>query len=131
APALAANDWLGDSGPLSLDKLDGHVGLLYFWADWCQPSVKKLPQVEQLHRKFSDRDLVVIGIPSAERSDSASQSVKDNKVSFPVMIDDGQTAKRYRVGALPNCFLIDRSGKVVRGFAMAPPTDAQIEELLK
>ena len=66
-----------------------------------------------------------------ERAAASYFAVRDNKVSFPVMVDKGQTAKRYRVDALPNCFLIDKSGKVVRGFAMAPPTDAQIEELLK
>jgi peroxiredoxin len=90
-----------------------------------------LPQIEQLHRKFADRGLVVLGIHSSERSASAGQSVKDRNISFPVMIDDGQTAKRYRVGALPNCFLIDKSGKVVWGFGMAPPTEGQIEKLLK
>lgn len=131
APALAGNEWLNDADPLSLETLEGQVVLLYFWADWCEASVKRLPRIEQLHGKFSDRDLVVIGIHSAERSDSAGQSVQDNKVSFPVMIDNGETAKRYGVGALPNCFLIDKSGKVVWGFGMAPPTEEQIEQLLK
>jgi hypothetical protein len=72
-------------------------------------------------------------IPPVKFADtvSAGRSVKDNNVSFPVTIDNGPTAKRYRVDALPNCFLIDKSGKVVWGYGMAPPTDAQIEELLK
>jgi thiol-disulfide isomerase/thioredoxin len=131
APALVASEWLKNVDALSLDKLDGQVVLLYFWADWCKGSVNKLPRVEQLHKKFGDRGLVVIGIHSAENSDSASRSVKDNTVSFPVMIDSGETAKGYRVAALPSCFLIDKTGKVVWGYGMAPPAEAQIEKLLK
>jgi thiol-disulfide isomerase/thioredoxin len=131
APAIVASEWLNDQEPLSLDKLEGRAVLLYFWADWCAASVNKLPRVEQIHKKFAARDLTVIGIHVAERSDAAGRSVRNNGVSFPVMVDEGETAKRYRVDALPNCFLIDKSGKVVRGFAIAPPTDAQVEELLK
>lgn len=131
ATALTASEWLNDADALSLDKLEGRVVLLYFWADWCKASVSKLPRVEQLHNTFEGQGLVVIGIHSAERSDSAGRSMKDNNVSFPVMIDDGETAKRYRVGALPNCFLIGKGGRVVWGYGMAPPTDAVIEELLK
>jgi peroxiredoxin len=129
--ALSASAWLNGEDPLSLDQLKGRVVLLYFWADSCKDSVNRLAQVEQLYAQFKERGLVVIGIHAADQSDSASQTVKDHIITFPVMVDDGQTAKGYRVDALPSCFLIDKTGKVVWGFGMAPPTDTRIEELLK
>jgi thiol-disulfide isomerase/thioredoxin len=149
APALEAREWLNDPPPVSLEN---HVVLIYFWADWCSASVDKLPQIERLHKKFRDRGLIVVGIHSSERSDSAGKSVKDNHISFPVMIDSseptdksvadiqdfipapvkmGMTAERYRVGALPNCFVINKSGKLVWGFGMVAPSDKYIEHLLK
>jgi thiol-disulfide isomerase/thioredoxin len=131
APELAAREWLNGAAPVSLDKLEDQVVLLYFWADWCQASVDKLMQVEQLHTKFGDRGLVVIGIHSSERIARASQTVRNSKVSFPVMIDSGKTAERYRVGALPNCFVINKAGKVVWGYGMVAPYDGYIEKLLK
>jgi hypothetical protein len=84
-----------------------------------------------LHKEFGDRGLVVIGVHSAERRDDAGRFLNERKFSFPVMIENGQTAKRYCVGALPTCFLIDKAGKAVWGFSMAPPTNAQIDALLK
>jgi peroxiredoxin len=93
--------------------------------------VKKLPQVEELHRKFGKRGLVVIGVHSAVRSDNAGQFVKDNGITFPVLIDSGETARRYAVEPIPVYFLIDKSGKLAWGFSNDLPAEDQIEELLK
>jgi thiol-disulfide isomerase/thioredoxin len=130
-PALAGDEWFNSVDPLSLEKLEGHVVLLAFWSQDCGSAVKRMPQVEELRKKFSEPGLIVIGVHSAEKSEGLGQFLKDNKISFPVMIDRGETIKQYGVGALPNYFLIDKAGTVVWGFAIAPPTDEQIEALLK
>jgi hypothetical protein len=57
--------------------------------------------------------------------------VKEKKITFPVMIDQGETAKRYLIDSWPTYFLIDRTGKVSWGFAPDYPSVGQIEELLK
>lgn len=129
APSLAAAEWLNTDDPPALDKLAGEMVLLYFWSDACPASVQKLKAVQRLHEKFDE--LVVIGILSARRTEEARRALREHEVSFPVMIDAGQLVKHYRVDALPNCFLIDKAGNVVWGFGMAPPSDVQVEELLK
>lgn len=135
APALAVSEWLNTSGELPLDQLRGKVVLLDFWGTWCVPCVRKLPMVEALHQKYKDRGLVVVGVHSAAIENSASQSVglvlKKHRITFPIAIDKGETADRYAIDAWPTYFLIDRTGKVIWGFSQEPPTDTQIEELLK
>jgi thiol-disulfide isomerase/thioredoxin len=131
APALAAKKWFNVQTPPAIEELRGKVVLLDFWATWCSPCVEKMPQVEALHQKFGKRGLVVIGVHSAGRSDKAGPFVKDKGITFPVLIDSGETARRYAVEAAPVYFLIDKSGKLVWGFSHNPPGDAQIEELLK
>jgi thiol-disulfide isomerase/thioredoxin len=130
APALDGSQWLNITQDISLEQLKGKVVLLDFWGQWCAPCVKKLPLSEELHTKFKERGLVVIGVHSADQSEKLKEFLKVKKVSFPVMIDRGETAKRYVIDTWPTYFLIDKTGKVVWGFAGEPPTTTKIEELL-
>jgi thiol-disulfide isomerase/thioredoxin len=131
APALAAKQWLNTAGELGLDQFKGKVVLLDFWGQWCAPCVKNLPSVEELHVKYKDKGLVVIGVHSADQSEKLEDFLKEKKVTFPVMIDQGTTAKRYVIQAWPTYFLIDKAGKVSWGFANDLPSNTQIEELLR
>jgi peroxiredoxin len=131
APALAAKQWLNTTGELSLDQYKGKVVLLDFWGQWCAPCVKNLLSVEQLHVKYKDKGLVVIGVHSADQSEKLEDFLKEKKVTFPVMIDQGATAKRYVIQTWPTYFLIDKAGKVSWGFANELPSNTQIEELLR
>jgi RNA polymerase sigma factor (sigma-70 family) len=131
APELAAQQWLNTAEKLDLSKLKGKVVLLDFWGQWCSPCVEKLPQVEELHAKYKDKGLVVIGVHSADQSDKLNDFLKKKNITFPVMIDQGNTAKRYAIEGWPTYFLIEKTGTLAWGFAHNPPSAAQIEELLK
>jgi RNA polymerase sigma factor (sigma-70 family) len=131
APALVAREWLNAPGGLELGQLRGKVVLLDFWGTWCSPCVRKLPRTEELHSKYKDRGLVVIGVHSAQDGDKAGAFLKEKGYTFPVAVDKGPTADRYAVESWPTYFLIDKAGTVVWGFAHDPPKESQIEELLK
>lgn len=150
APPITARKWLNDSaGPLLLrDHLQDAVTVVCFWSAACEPSIKALVRLEDVHRKYAKQGLKAIGIQVAapEVSEPAVRKVlEDHAITLPVMIDrnregerpaevrfiPGETAERYLVDILPAFFLIDKSGKLIVGFATAPPTDLQIEAALK
>jgi thiol-disulfide isomerase/thioredoxin len=131
APALAARQWLNAPGGLDLDKLRGKVVLLDFWGTWCGPCVAKLPRTEELHQKYKDRGLVVIGVHSENGGEKVADFLKEKEYTFPVAIDTGDTAARYAIEAWPTYFLIDKAGKVAWGFEHNPPKEDRIEELLR
>jgi thiol-disulfide isomerase/thioredoxin len=129
-PALDASRWLNSSEPLTLDGLKGKTVLLDFWGQWSGPCVKQLPICEQLHTKFKDRGLVVIGVHSAHRPDKLDALLKEKKVTFPVMIDRGESADGFQVNVWPSYVLIDKTGKIAWGFSQEPPSAAVIEDFL-
>jgi peroxiredoxin len=146
-PALAPGEWVGEAKPVELDKLKGKVVLLDFWSAHCGISARQLSHVEELYKKFGPAGLVVIGIHDTGHDDASSQAVKNQGITFPVMIDltkpdsnlrpgqsapvIGETATRYATDFFPNYFLIDKSGKLSWGFSLDPPAEERIEELLK
>ncbi|MCA9131305.1 MAG: redoxin family protein [Planctomycetales bacterium] len=113
-------------------KLKGKVVLVDFWATWCGPCVKKLPAVNALQEKFADRGLVVVGVHANQNSEKLPEFMAEHEFSFPVVLSDGETEKRFAVSQLPSYFLVGRNGTVISANMPDPPTDAEIEvELAK
>jgi thiol-disulfide isomerase/thioredoxin len=130
APELQVRQWLNDPAPRTLESLRGRVVLLDFWGKWCGPCVKGLPRAEELYAKYKPRGLVVIGIHSENDSQGVEEFIREKKLTFPVTVDNGQTAKRYFVTEWPTYFLINKTGRVSWGFSPDLPTERQIEEEL-
>jgi len=101
APTLDGSRWFNTPTPLTLERLKGKVVLLDFWGKWCGPCVAKLPATQELHERFKDRGLVVIGVHSVDQAEGLAEFLAAKKVSFPVVVDSGTTAARYLVGAWP------------------------------
>jgi thiol-disulfide isomerase/thioredoxin len=116
---------------LRRSDLQGKVVLIDFWATWCSGCVEELPAVQKLYEKYKDQGFMVIGVHSKQGGDKAEASLKEHKVTFPVVVDDDTSVNRYAVSGWPTYFLVDRQGKVTLGFLDTLPTNEQIEALLK
>ena len=99
---------------LSLDDLRGKVVLLDFWGTWCPPCVESIPELRNLHKRYSkDPSFMVIGISS----DSDEQEWKDftvkNKMIWPQYRDkDRKVQRAFNVRAWPTYVIIDHEGIV-------------------
>ena len=63
--------------------------LVDFWAKWCAPCIKKMPDVDALQSKYRDRGLVVIGVHANQNSDGLEEFLTKHPVRFPIALDDG------------------------------------------
>ena len=102
----------------------GKVVLANFWATWCVPCRKEMPQLVQLSRKLAARgfDLVIISADDQEQDAAALKVLKENRVEGPAYLL--KTADKdafyptvdakWVSGELPALFLYDRNGKRVR-----------------
>lgn len=100
-------------GELSLAYYRGSVVLLNFWATWCPPCELEMPDIEQAHRTYRDRGLVVLGINAQESPDVVQAYVDRMGLTFPILLDTrGQVQAQYRGRGLPMTLILDRDGVI-------------------
>jgi peroxiredoxin len=103
---LQGNSW-------NLRQLHGKVVLVNFWATWCPPCRKEIPDLEALYNRFKGQGLVILGI-SDEDAGKVKSFLVDKKVTYPILLDPGRKAnERFEVQGIPKSFVYDRNGKLV------------------
>jgi peroxiredoxin len=91
----------------------GKFRLVNFWATWCPPCRKEMPDLDALYNKFKDQGLVVLAI-SDEEAAKVSPYLAEHKVSYPVLLDPGRKVNDlFIVEGIPKSFVYDRGGKMV------------------
>ena len=113
---LALKDLTG--AQQSLAGYRGRVVVLNFWATWCEPCKKEMPDLSAIQNDYAALGVQVIGAAGDSAADSAKvlKFIREFKINFPVWVgattDDMQ---RFGVGTvLPATVIIDREGKIVR-----------------
>lgn len=96
-----------------LQDLKGKVVLVNFWATWCPPCRKEMPDLQALYDKYKDQGLVVLSI-SDEDVAKVGPFIAERKISYPVLLDPGRkVAEAFVVNGIPKSFVYDREGKLV------------------
>ncbi|SHJ35753.1 AhpC/TSA family protein [Rubritalea squalenifaciens DSM 18772] len=115
APAFEGVEWL-KGGPI--EKLDekGKVYLIECWATWCGPCIQVIPHVNDLHKKYGSKGLVVIGVDVFEESSDAAKAFVEkqgDKMSYPVAYWGGEDAAFSKnwlnaagVEGIPHSFIV-------------------------
>jgi len=113
-----------------LKKLQGQVVLVNFWATWCPPCRKEMPDMEALYQRFKPQGLVILGI-SDEDAAKVSTYIGTHKVEYPILLDTGRKVNdMFQIEGIPKSFLYDRSGKLVAQ-AIDMRTQAQFLAMLR
>jgi cytochrome c-type biogenesis protein len=115
APEFAAR--MLDGSHVSLAELRGKVVLLNVWATWCVPCRKEMPALQQLYQDLGDEGLVVlaVSVDAAGARDAVDTFVNERGIGFDIALDpSGGVQETFRTMGVPESFLIDRDGKIVR-----------------
>lgn len=109
APDFQLEQLKGPSSKIS--DYRGKVILLNFWAIWCTPCKKEMPEIQAAYEALKDEGFVVLALNFGEKAEKAEKLVKEMGLSFPILLDrDVEVAERYRVVSLPVSFFIDTKG---------------------
>ena len=115
APALQLKDPAGKVFTLSDQR--GKVVLVDFWASWCGPCRKSLPELDALQTRFASQGVKVVGISLDAEEGDATAFLEKVPVRFTVLHDPvGQSGEAFAVVAMPTSFLIDQEGRIAARF---------------
>jgi len=98
----------------TLKDLKGKVVLVNFWATWCPPCQKEMPDLDALYKRFQDQGFVILAISEDEETAKVAPFIAERKISYPILLDPGQKVNNlFQVDGIPKSFVYDRDGKLV------------------
>lgn len=126
--------------PFSLSALNGNtyseelfttnkVTLVNFWATFCGPCIREMPDLEQLRQQYAAEGLGVVGIVlDSKKAGTAKSMATKLGTTYPHLLDDGRFAPYFY--AVPQTFLVDRKGKIL-GVATGARTLEQFAQMIR
>jgi thiol-disulfide isomerase/thioredoxin len=123
-PAVAAFADSGEAAPpfslqtldgrtVTRDSLKGKVVLLDFWATWCAPCLKALPELKDLRQKNAGQPLVIVSVSVDEDKKIVQEFASRNGMDW-VQTWDGQmkAVSAFRVDSFPSYVILDSEGRI-------------------
>jgi cytochrome c biogenesis protein CcmG/thiol:disulfide interchange protein DsbE len=124
-----------DGKTVKLSDYKGKIVIIDFWATWCPPCRRGVPDLISIQKEFK-KDVVVIGI-SLDREKTIKDVpgfIKDYGINYPVVYGDDQVTVDYGgIRSIPTSFVIDRKGNVVDSHIGLVPKEVftdKVKELL-
>lgn len=98
---------------LDLDAYRGKVVVLDFWASWCVPCKRSFPWLNEMHARYADAGLVIIGVNVDKDASEAKAFLEKYPARFEIHYDpDGKLAEEFGVRGMPSSFIIGRDGQL-------------------
>ena len=97
------------------------VVVLDFWATWCPPCRKGIPDFVEMQEKYGEDGFVIIGInldqgEAKEVVPMVADFAKNYKINYPIVIHDQEIVYAYGgIRSIPTTFILDKEGKVRQG----------------
>jgi|JI10StandDraft_1071094.scaffolds.fasta_scaffold899118_2 peroxiredoxin len=130
APDFAAPA-LDGKGTVSLSQYRGKVVYLDFWASWCAPCLKAIPEIEAMRKELASEGFQVVAVNLDQTPKKALRFLEKNPVGYPSASDPkGRLPKQFGVDTMPTSYLIDGDGViryVHRGFQRGDGTKLRAE----
>ena len=117
-----------DGNLFKLSSLRGKYVLIDFWASWCGPCMREMPNVVKLYKECKGKNFEIVGVSLDQKRDAWLNAVEKNKMKW-IQVSDLKSwgtppVKLCNVTAVPYTVLIDPQGKVIA-------LDLRGEELIK
>jgi thiol-disulfide isomerase/thioredoxin len=123
-----------DGREVNLADLKGKVVLVDFWATWCVPCLKAMPEIKSLYAEFHDKGLEIIGISLDDDKEKLQNYLTKEGIAWPQFFDgngwENKFAQEYGIESIPATFLIGPDGLIAATDLSGAALKARIAELL-
>ena len=133
APNFVLTDTQGEQ--VKLSDYRGKVVILDFWATWCPPCRRGIPDLIELQKTYKKK-LAVIGISlDTDSRKNVVPFIKEYGINYKVVYGDNDVVQKYgNIQSIPTTFIIDQKGKIVSsyiGLQRKETFENEIETLIK
>lgn len=126
APDFQLDNLEGES--VSLSDFRGKPVMLNFWATWCSPCVREMPDIQTVYEEQSAEGLVILLVNMGGTSSQVKEFLQSHNLSLPVLLDTTQAiAQKYNIHYIPTTFFIDEEGIIQAVKVGAFPNKEAIE----
>lgn len=112
--------WDENGKKANLSDLKGKVLFLNFWATWCGPCKKEMPELSEINTELKDKDFKMYGINVFQKGNTTVEDIlKTIPVSYPILDGNDNVVKAFEkasgapMDGVPTTFIVDKSGKIV------------------
>lgn len=110
----------------------GKVALIDFWASWCGPCRAEIPNIAEMHKKYADKGVVVIGLNVWDKPDAQRKTIETMNMTWLQLADTTKVATdTYGVNGIPQIMLIGKDGTILARDLRGEAIEAAIVEALK
>jgi thiol-disulfide isomerase/thioredoxin len=126
-----------DGQTIQLDEQKGKVVLVNFWATWCAPCRKEIPDLINLYSELKSDGLLVVGVATDDDGERVvAPFVKREKINYPIVVDTSRTIESQfdAMYGLPTTYVVNPEGQIVRRILGIFPTEEmrpKLETMLK
>jgi peroxiredoxin len=123
-----------DGKELALSSFRGKIVLVDFWASWCGPCRKEMPNVVKAYAKFKDKGFEIYGVSLDQDKARWLEAIQKDGITWPQVSDlkywECEAAKLYAVEGIPYTVLLDKEGKIIAKNLRGADLEIAIEKAL-
>lgn len=97
---------------IELKSLVGKVVVLDFWATWCSPCIRAMPDLMAATSEFPSDDVVLLAVNQEEDAGTIREFLSGRAWQLQVGLDNGTIARRFQVQSLPQTIIVGPDGKI-------------------
>ncbi len=102
----------------NIKEWQGKVLVVNFWATWCPPCLKEMPEFEALHAEYEKKGLQFIGI-ALDDAEPVKEFIASKKITYPILLGEDQGTKIAHdlgniVNTVPFTVIVNKKGLVVK-----------------
>jgi peroxiredoxin len=120
---------------LALSSLKGKVVLIDFWASWCGPCRKEMPNVVKAYAKFKNMGFEIFGVSLDQDKARWIEAIQKDGITWPQVSDlkqwQSSVVRQYNIQGIPYTVLLDREGNILAKNLRGEELEKKLTEVLR